>query len=125
MEVDHFDIVYIFRITVTGMPHIANYISCRYHTAFFQLFIIREVLTQVGIVIIPLPVKAADTDSPAAIPVPSQRFYVARFYSNDRRTNLSHHIVAKVLPAVTKRAGRAKIVIICIWKSFCNRGKCF
>jgi hypothetical protein len=69
------------------MPHIANYISCRYHTAFFQLFIIREVLTQVGIVIIPLPVKAADTDSPAAIPVPSQRFYVAGFDCDNRRAD--------------------------------------
>ena len=77
------------------------------------------------IVIISLFIKAADADAPAAVAVPTQAFHIAGFHGNDRRANLPHHVMAEMLAAVAERAGRAKIVVIVIRESLCNRGKRF
>ncbi len=88
VKVHHFDVIDIFRIAVARMPHITDHIPGRHHTAFLQSLIVRKILAQMGIIVIPFPVKAADADPPSAIPVPSQRFYIAGFDGYDRRTDM-------------------------------------
>ena len=78
-----------------------------------------------GVIIISFFIKAADADPPAAVAVPSQTFHIAGFHSDNRRTDLSHHIVPKVLPAVTEGTGRAKVVIVRVRKPFFFRLECF
>ena len=88
MQMDSLDIIHIFSSAVACMAHISDDISCRNDTAFFQFLIIWEILSQMGIVIIPLTIEAADTDTPAAVLIPAKRFNIAGFYGNDGCTNL-------------------------------------
>lgn len=77
VEVNGFNVVHIFCFAVPGMPHVADYITGGHQTAFFKLQGVREILTQVGIVIVALAVKAADADTPASVLVPAQGLHIA------------------------------------------------
>lgn len=83
MQMNRIYVVDIFLRAVPGMPHIADHIPCRHDIALLQLFPVRIVLAQVRIIIVALPVKAADADAPSAVLVPTDRLYVAGFYGDD------------------------------------------
>ena len=82
-----FDIVYILRRAVAGMPHVADHIPRRHHRSFRKPLRRRIVLPQMGIVIVAFFVKAADADTPAAVLVPAEGFHIAGFHGDDRRTD--------------------------------------
>ena len=83
MQVGHVNVVYIFLFAVTRMPHIANHLPRRHHASFLQILTVREILPQMRIVIITLPVKTADSKPPAAILVPADSLHITGFYGND------------------------------------------
>lgn len=87
VQVRHLNVIHIFLGAVARMPHIANHISGRDDAAFLQILRIRIILPQMCVVIVALPVKAADADTPSAVLVPAQRFNLAGFYGNDRGTD--------------------------------------
>ena len=66
MQMNRVYVVDIFLRAVPGMPHIADHIPCRHDIALLQLFPVRIVLAQMRIIIVALPVKAADADAPSA-----------------------------------------------------------
>lgn len=83
MQMNRVYVVDIFLRAVPGMPHIANHIPRCHDIPLFQLFPVWIVLAQVRIIIVTLPVKAADADTPPAVLVPADRFHVAGFYGDD------------------------------------------
>ncbi len=87
VEMYGIDVIGVFYCAIAGMPHIADHISGSYHTSFFKVQCIGEILTQMGIVIIAFSVKTADANAPASVLIPSEGFYIARFYCDYGRTN--------------------------------------
>ena len=83
VQMGDIDIAGVFRCAAAGMSHIADDVSGSYGTAFGQSERVRVILTQMGVVIIPFMVKAADSDPPAAVLVPAKRFYGSGFYGRD------------------------------------------
>lgn len=83
MQMHLVNIIDIFRSTVSGMPHIADHIARRNQTSLCKSFRIGIILAQVGVVVIPLLVKAADAQPPAPVLVPANCFYVSGFDGND------------------------------------------
>ncbi len=77
MEVDGIDVIRVFFGAVAGVSHVADDVSGSDHASFFKIKGIREVLAQVGIVIVALAVKAADADAPSAILIPAKGFHIA------------------------------------------------
>ena len=60
VKMHHLNVVYIFRIAVTRMSHIPDHIAGRHDAAHFQFFVIGKILSEMRIIIVPLPVKTAD-----------------------------------------------------------------
>lgn len=85
----HLNVVDIFLGAIASVAHIANYITCRHNTAFFQSFRIRIVLPKMRIVVIALLIKTSDTDTPAAVTVPADGFYIAGFDCYDGCADLN------------------------------------
>lgn len=83
MQMYLINVIDIFRITITGMTHVADDVPGLYLAALLQPFGIGIVLAQVSVVIIAFLVEASDSDAPAAVAVPAQGFYVAGFYGDD------------------------------------------
>ena len=98
---DRVDIVGVFLGAVAGMPHVPDHISGGDYAPFFQVKGVGKVLTQVGVVIISLAVKAADADAPAAVLIPAQGFHITGLNCHNGCTDLSHHVVPQVLSFVT------------------------
>lgn len=86
MEVDRVDVIGVFFGAISSVPHVANDVSGSDHASFFKIQGVREVLAQMGIVIIAFAVKAADTDAPAAVLIPAKRLHIARFNCDYGRT---------------------------------------
>ena len=57
MKMDDFDIIDVFRFAIARVPHIADYLSGRHYAALLQIFAVREILAQVGVIIISLSVR--------------------------------------------------------------------
>lgn len=108
VEMYRLDIIDIFFRAVTGVSHIADHVPRRHHAAFFQVFRIRVILPQMGIIIVSAAIEAADTDPPAAVLIPSQRFHDAGFDTYDRRTDLYAKQYIKIA-APLPNAGTAAI----------------
>ncbi len=83
MEMDGLNVVDVFLFAVSGVPHVADHIPGSDHAPLFQVKGIGEVLAQVGVIIVPFAVKAADADAPAAVLVPAQGFHIAGLDGDD------------------------------------------
>lgn len=81
------DIIHIFLLAVAGVSHIADDLPGSDHTAFLQVFTVGEILPQMGVIIIALPVKAADAQPPATVLIPADGLHIAGFNADDRCTN--------------------------------------
>ena len=125
MKMDDFDIIDVFRFAIASVPHIADYLSGRHYAALLQIFAIREILAQVGVIIISLSVKAAYAQPPAPVLVPPDGLHITGFYGYNRRTHLPHHIVPEMRPRIPITPGSPEIIIIVILKPLCNGGKGF
>ena len=121
MKMYHFNIVDILLGAVTGMSHVTDHIPCGDYTTLLKSFRIRIILTKMRIVIIPLTVKTADADTPAAILVPTEGLHNAGFDTDDRRTDLSHHVMSQMRSGISVTSGGSEIIIMAVIKSFCNR----
>ncbi len=87
MQVDSLYVIDVFFCAVAGMSHIADHIAGRDDIPLLQAFRIGIVLPQVCVVIVSFFVKTADADAPSPVLVPSKRFYIAGFGSDDRRAD--------------------------------------
>jgi hypothetical protein len=108
------DIVGIFGGAVTGSAEIADDITGLNDAADLQSFIIREILAKMSIIIIPLPIKAADTDPPAAVLVPAESLHITGLHGNDRGADLAHHIMSEMLPLEAIASGYPKIIEVAV-----------
>ena len=104
------------------MAHITDHVTGGDHTSFFQVKGVGKVLTQVGIVIVPFAVKAADADAPASVPVPADCLHIAGLHGDNRCTHLSYHVVPQMLSFIAVASSRSEIVIMAVFKAFCNGG---
>ena len=84
MEVGLIDVVGIFRGAVAGAPQIADDVPGAYDAPLFQIGLVGVILTQVGVVVITLLVKAAQSQPPASVLVPSYGLHIAGFYRNGK-----------------------------------------
>ena len=75
MQMRLVDIVHILRGAVAGSAHITNHIPGLHDTPFLQIESVRKAFPQMGVIVIPLFVKAPDTDPPAAVLVPAKSFH--------------------------------------------------
>ena len=117
MQMGDLDIVHIFLGAVSRMAHIPDHIPRGDHAAFLQPFRIGVILPQMGVIIVSLPVKTADSDAPSAVLIPSQCFYRAGFNTHNRCTHQAHHIMSQMSSLISIAAADAKIIIMCIVKS--------
>ena len=70
------DIVGVFRAAVAGAAQVTNHIPGLHHGPFLQTGLIGIVFTEVGVIIVPLVVKTADAQPPAAVLVPSDGLHI-------------------------------------------------
>ena len=89
MKVGFVNIISIFRRTVAGTPQITDNVSGLDDGSFFQTGLIGVIFAQMGIVLIPFFVKAADTKPPASVLVPANGFYNSGFDGNNRGSGLA------------------------------------
>src|SRR5699024_1422176 len=94
-----------------------------YDAPLFQIGLVGVILTQVGVVVITLLVKAAQSQPPASVLVPSYGLHIAGFYRNDGGSHLSHHVMAQVLAFKTVAAGGSEIVVVAVGKGFGDGGE--
>ena len=96
------NIVDVLLRAVSGMSHVADHIPRRHDTALFQSFRVGIILPQMCVVVIPLMVKAADADAPAAVLIPAERLHIAGLDRNDRCTyaNIKLSIICQQSTAV-------------------------
>ena len=120
---DSFDVVHIFLLRVARVTHVSNHVPGSHHTALLQPFRIGIILAQMGVIIISLMVKAADSDPPPAVFVPAQSLHISGLHGNNRRSHLPHHIMSQMGPGIAVASRRAEIIGIRIGKGCCNGGK--
>jgi len=125
MEMDGFDVVGVFHGAVARMPHIADHVSGGYDASLLQVKGVGEVLPQVCVIVIALFVKAADSDPPSPVLVPAKGLHIAGFHGHYGSPDPAHHVMAKMGASVAIAAGRAKIIVIIVFKSLRNRGEGF
>ena len=77
-----------------------------------------------GVIVVPLLVKAADSQPPAAVLVPAHGLHVAGFHGDHRGSHLPHEVVAQMLAAETVAPGYAEVVEITVRKALGDGGKC-
>ena len=88
VKMDGLDVVGILFGAVAGVAHVADYIPGGDHAALLQLQSVGKVLPQMGVIVVTLSVKAADSDAPAAVLVPAQGLHVAGLNTYDGSANL-------------------------------------
>ena len=121
MEMYCLNVVHILRGAVTGVSHVTDHIPGSHHAALLKPLRIRIVLAQMRIVIVPLPVKAADADTPAPVLIPAQSLHITGLHRNDRCADLPHHVVAQMRPRIAIAAGSPKIIVMAVVKPFRDR----
>ena len=94
MQVGFVDVIRVFRGAVAGAPEIADDIPGGDDAAFLQLALIGVILAQMGIIVVPFFVKAADAEPPSAVLIPADGFHIAGFDGDDGRARLPHHVMA-------------------------------
>ena len=121
MKVRGRDVVGILRGAVSGPAEIPDHISGCHDTALFQIRLIWVILTQMGVIVIPLFIEAPDPDPPSAVLVPSQRFHIPGLHRDHRCSHLTHHVVAQMFSLKPVGTGRAEIIEITVRKIFGDR----
>ena len=114
MQVGRGNVVGVFRRTVSGAPEIADDVPGCDGAADFKVALVGIIFPEMGVIVIPLFVKAADTNAPAAVLVPAQGFDGSRLHGDDRRAHLPHHVMAQVLSGVAVGTRSAEIVVVAV-----------
>ena len=100
--------------------HIPDHVSGGHNASLAQCALVGVILAQMGVIVGPFLVEAADADSPASVLVPAQGFHIAGFHRNNGSSRLPQHIVAQMLPAVAVGAGNAKVIVVGVGEIFGN-----
>ena len=112
VQMDGFDVVDVFLMGVARSAHEADDVAGADMLALGKTRRIGIVLSQVGIVIIAQTVVRSDSDTPAAVLVPTQRFHGAAFHGDDGRAQRAEQIVAQMPPGKPVGAAAAEIVVV-------------
>lgn len=123
MKVGLVDVVGVFGAAVSGAAQVADDVAGLDDTAFLEGLVVGVILSQVGVVVIALAVKAADAQPPAAVLVPADGFHVAGLHGDDGGSHLAHHVVAQVLAFEAVASGDAEIVKVAVWVILRNGGE--
>ena len=125
VKVGFFNIIGIFCAAVPSPSEITDDITSLDIAALLKCFVVRVIFPEMGIVIIPLFVKAADAKAPAAVLIPANGFHIAGFDSNYRCSDLPHQVMTKMLAFEAIAAGDSEVVKIMVRKISGNRRKSF
>ena len=109
MEVDHVDVFDVLLVRAARAAHEAQHLARLHRLALRQTRRIGRVLLEMGIIVIALPVRRADTDMPAAVAVPAQGLDGPALHGDDGRPGGAHHVVAQVWTATAVAPGRAEV----------------
>ena len=125
MEVDDFNVVGVFPVGISGAPHETDQVTGIDCVSHCQTGSKGCVLLQVGIVIVPPPVKGANAYPPAAVAVPPHGFHDTALHRGDGRSESTHQVIAQVLPAEAEGAAHTKVVAVAVAVSCRNGGEGF
>ena len=89
MEMGFINIVGVFCGAVAGAAQVTDNVHGLNNGTFLQVGLIRIIFPEVGVIVIPLLVKAPDTQPPAAVLIPADSFHSAGLYGNNGGSSLA------------------------------------